>query len=376
MATVVHLTSAHRVKDVRIYHKECVSLARAGHEVHLVVPTNTYQERERIGGGVFVHPVPEPSGRMERFLVTTFRAFNVARQLRADIFHFHDPELLPWGALLRSTGHTVVYDVHESLRDSLQTRGWIPEGIRPLIGRAAGLTESLFARWMSGIIAVTPSIREQFAALDVPSAVISNYPLLHEMQNGNGRDASSERVLKAVFAGGIAEARGIRQMVEAQSIVAGTHPQAKLGLAGTFRSERLKNSISQLAGWEHTEFHGWVSREDVSSIFSNASVGLVTFLPAPNHREALPNKLFEYMSAGLPVIASDFPLWRKIVEETDCGLVVDPEDPHSIADAIGWMYDNPKEAKAMGQRGQRAVLDTYNWSTQERELVSFYNKLL
>jgi len=106
-----------------------------------------------------------------------------------------------------------------------------------------------------------------------------------------------------------------------------------------------------------------------------SKVGLVVLQPVSNMGEALPVKLFEYMSAGIPVVASDFPLWRSIVEEANCGILVDPEDPVAIANAMQWVYDHPEEAEAMGRQGREAILSTYNWSNEEEKLFALYSTI-
>jgi len=121
---------------------------------------------------------------------------------------------------------------------------------------------------------------------------------------------------------------------------------------------------------------GFVSRKDVAKLMGDSRMGLVLFHPAPNHIAAQPNKLFEYMSAGIPVIASDFPLWRQIVESSNCGLLVDPLNPQSIADAICWLIEHPKEAEEMGRCGREAVEREYNWGHEEAKLLSFYRDRL
>jgi len=102
----------------------------------------------------------------------------------------------------------------------------------------------------------------------------------------------------------------------------------------------------------------------------------VTVLPLDSYVNAQPTKMFEYMSGGLPVIASDFPVYRKIVESADCGLLVDPLNPAAIAEAIVWLMQNPSRAYEMGQNGKRAIADRYNWEREAESLVATYEELL
>ena len=146
-------------------------------------------------------------------------------------------------------------------------------------------------------------------------------------------------------------------------------------LAGAFDSASLEKEVRGLAGWSRVDFLGWQSRRQVAGLLGSVRAGLVLFHPVPNHVEAEPNKLFEYMAAGLPIVASDFPLWREIVGKTECGLLVDPLDPSAIADAIRWIFEHPDDAAAMGERAQEAARTRYNWDAEARKLLEFYGKL-
>ena len=150
----------------------------------------------------------------------------------------------------------------------------------------------------------------------------------------------------------------------------------KFHLAGKFESQRYENYIRNKKESKHIKFYNWVNRNEMLEILNQSMVGIVTYLPFPNHINAQPNKLFEYMSAGIPVIASDFPLWRQIIENEKCGLLVDTRNPQQIAEALDWIFDNPKEAKIMGDNGKKAVKDKYNWDLESTKLLGSYLSLL
>jgi glycosyltransferase involved in cell wall biosynthesis len=133
--------------------------------------------------------------------------------------------------------------------------------------------------------------------------------------------------------------------------------------------------VTGTTGWDRVVEHGQLSRSAVAELLQGVQAGLVLFHPEPNHVEAQPNKLFEYMSAGIPVIASDFPLWRDLIERECCGLAVDPLDEAAIASAIEYVLTHPDEAEAMGRRGRLAVERTYNWQPQAHKLLDLYARI-
>ena len=178
---------------------------------------------------------------------------------------------------------------------------------------------------------------------------------------------------KAVcYVGGIAEIRGILELVQALEL---TDEEVNLKLGGSFDSQKFEELVKNEKGWQKFEELGWLNRQQVAEVYSKSIAGLVTLRPAVNYLDSLPVKMFEYMSAGIPVIASNFPLWREIIEGNQCGICVDPLKPEDIAVAINYLINNPVEAEKMGSNGQRAVVEKYNWGEEEKKLLMLYEKL-
>ena len=134
--------------------------------------------------------------------------------------------------------------------------------------------------------------------------------------------------------------------------------------------------MQALPGWQRVNALGFLDRAGVRDVLGRSMAGLVTLHPVINYIDALPVKMFEYMSAGIPVIASDFPLWREIIAGNDCGLLVDPLNPAAIAEAIDTLVSNPTMAQRMGENGRRAVEERYNWGIEEQKLMAFYERIL
>ena len=199
---------------------------------------------------------------------------------------------------------------------------------------------------------------------------INNYPLLQELENSS---SWAEKHREVCYVGGIAKIRGIQEVCLAMALL---KTDARLNLVGAFSEAPFESQVKSSPGWQRVNSMGLLSRARVREVLSCSMAGLVTYLPLPNHIDAQPNKMFEYMSAGIPVIASDFPLWRKIIGGNNCGLLVDPLDPAAIAKAIDYLVENPKEAQRMGENGRRAVENRYNWGQEEKKFLQFYGKIL
>lgn len=368
---VVHLTSAHPAFDVRIFVKECRSIAAQGFDVRLVVP----HTGDQLVDGVRIHAVPPPSGRLDRMTRTSLRVVRQALRLKADVYHFHDPELIPAALFLTWAGHTVVYDVHEDAARALMSpsRSYLPRRIKPFVAWLFDRLERFAARRFHACVAATPAIAARLGAIGARTTTVNNFPLPGELA-APAQDHWASRPAAVAYIGVIAPGRGLREMTEAMGRVRGP-AEVRLKLAGTFSSGADRERATTLAGWRHVDECGQVDRAAVASLLRQVRAGLVLFHPDPNHVEAQPNKLFEYMSAGLPVIASDFPLWRELIERERCGLLVDPLDVDAIARAIEFVVTHTEEAEAMGRRGRLAVERTYNWSSESRKLIALYQSL-
>ncbi len=370
MSKVVHLTSVHSAYDVRIYHKECLSLLRAGYPVALIALSKNRSEMDTKELRAIL--LPQASNRLNRVLRGSWQLYREALRIDASLYHFHDPELIPVGIMLKLSGKKVIYDVHEDLPKQVLSKDWIPRWMRGFVALSASIVEKIAGKILDGIVAATPSIAERFPK--DKTVVVQNFPLLSEFAQIQWIPYPN-RPPNIVYVGGITAIRGVYEMVRAMEFL----PEslgARLLLVGSFTPPELEEQVCQMPGWACTEYLGWQSRKQVAELFAQARIGLVLFHPEPNHTEAQPNKLFEYMSAGIPVVASDFPLWREIVEGVGCGLLVNPLDPQAIAEAITWLLEHPKEAEEMGQRGRQAVLEKYNWEREAEKLLELYRRLL
>jgi len=366
MARVAHLTSVHNRDDARIFLKQCRSLAAVGHDVTLIVADG---RGDKTRDDVRIIDVGRPRGRLRRFMQTTRLVRRKAAELRADIYHLHDPELLPAGLMLKASGKRVVFDSHEDVPRQILSKSYLPRILRRPLAFFVGMIERAIVRRLDHVVAATPAIRDKFRRMKVQTTDINNYPMLGEL---SVEPSSRRHTSDICYVGGIVATRGIREIVAALSL---TRTQGKLLLAGPFPERQVRAEVATLPGWTKVRELGVVDRAGVRNVLASAAAGLVTLHPTPAYLESLPVKMFEYMSAGLPVIASDFPLWRDIVEGSGCGICVDPLDPVAIAAAIDSIVENPDMGRKMGECGYFAVHERYNWGAEEKKLLELYDKL-
>ena len=204
--------------------------------------------------------------------------------------------------------------------------------------------------------------------------MVHNFPILDEIAPTPGLPWC-ERPPAIAYVGSISVRRGIRKILEGLALLPSDLP-AQMMLAGPLSPGGLLPEIEVLPGRARVQYLGVLDRPGVAHLLSRARLGVVVLQPEPNFVNARPIKLFEYMAAGIPVIASDFPLWRRIIDGAGCGLLVDPQDSGAIARAIQYLLTHEAEAEAMGRRGRQAACELYNWSTEEHTLLQFYSKLL
>jgi glycosyltransferase involved in cell wall biosynthesis len=363
---ICHLTTVHPSDDVRIFHKECVSLSKHNFDVTLISlgGNSFYDKNIRVIGLNWKYS----NNRILRIFIGPFIVLFKCLQVNAKLYHFHDPELIFVGIILRFFRKKVIYDVHEDFFSDFLDREYVKLIQVKHIAWLIRKIEFFLGRYFSAIITATPYINSIFEKVNTNTININNYPILKELENKS--EFKFDKEFRLIYAGLISKNRCSLEMIKSLDF------KTPLILAGECESIHEMENLIKLEEWKFVDYLGKINRIDLSVAMSNASVGLVLFKPLPNHIFSLPNKLFEYMSAGLPIIASDFQLWRDIIEVNDVGICVNPNDISSIKKAIYSLSCNPERLKIMGFNGQKMVSEKYNWDKESLKLINLYNKIL
>lgn len=368
---VCHITSVHQSTDPRIFQKECISLAEAGYEVTLIAPGT----KDRIEKGVRVIAAGAmPASRRERMIRYSRHVVDVALAQKAELYHLHDPELLAHVDRIHKTGAKIIFDAHEDVAEDIEEKPWIPA---PLRMPASKVYTNYFKRKvkkLSGLIGVTPHQYQKLETLCPNTAMITNYPILPAIQEKFVRGTGEEIVL--CFTGNMSSlwnlptvAAAVEQMEGVTFRICG--PEAEPTLSQLKAMSSYGTRIHYLGRLPITQ-----AREEQRA----ADVGIAVSSYCRNSGWKIGTlgntKLFEYMAMGLPVICTDFDLWRDIVDRYRCGICVDPTNQKAVAEAIRYLQRNSEERLEMGRNGQRAVWEEFHWGTQVPILLDLYRRVL
>jgi len=376
---IAMLSSVHPALDMRIYFSEAKYLAARGHRVTLVVPAVPADARVSANGIAF-RSVWKATARPWRWITVT-QVFLTALRTPADVYHFHDPELLPVGWLLARLRprSLVVYDVHEDFPQTILNKYWIHPRLRRLVSRLADRLEKAFARRVHLLVQVTEPIYEKFRRTATPQVLVKNYPPLQEVGTALERCCIyTGRPFRICYAGGLSETSGLRQLIEAVAVLIRRGHPVECHLAGPWAPESYRKDVENLVDSrglaEHVFFHPVIPYQAIWRFLQRMHVGVVSNQPAAQYEVALARRLFDYMAAGLPLVVHDYGLAGELVRNRGVGLTVDVTRPEAIADGIEYFLTHPTEVARMGARGQRLVREQYNWESQIGELVSAYEQ--
>lgn len=369
------ISSVHRWDDTRIFHRQATSLAKK-YDVELHAPAD-FCSRQLNGLSVIGLPKwKKESDRIRLWWILLKRVF----KSDANIVHFHDPELIPLGFIIKLfSKKKVIYDVHEHIIADIGSKNWIPNYMKSLVTKALILLENIAVPKFDAVIYTTPSVGERYLRRSKKAVSIENYSKLDTFDEIQLRKrVSSHKTV--IYLGRVLKLKGVHQVIRAFKNVIASLPDARFVIVGDIVPKdfelELRTLTKDLKLEKQIEFAGFIPHLETVEYLTNADCGVVTFLPAKCNTACLPNKLFEYMAAGIPVVASNFPLYREVVEGSKCGLLVNPDNTDMIAEAIVRILGNPEVASQMGLRGREAFKRKYNWEKEEEKLLELYGELL
>ena len=343
---IFHLSSVHSRTSSRIFHKMCKSLSNTFSVSFLISDT---LKSEKINN-VEIIGFTKSSNSYLRPFFSSFLFLKYILKNRPEIIHLHDPELIPLGLILKFFKIKIVFDSHEDIPLQILNKNYLSKPSAKLISLLSYIFQWLTLPFYSALITPTETIKGKLLLLNKKTISIKNYPSLKDFNN---KKLEHSYDVHPIYVGALSTNRGIDNLCKASLLM---KKPLNINFYGKFDTVQYENSILNKYRDYPVSFKGFLPLEKLINKIKDSSVGLVTLKPIPNYIEALPIKMFEYMACSIPIIISDFPLWRKIVETYKCGLI--------------------DEAKEMGRNGRKAIEEFYNWENEYSKLENLYKSLI
>lgn len=377
MPSIAVVTSLHTDFNARVW-KHCKSLVKRASEVHLICPWKV--DAGSIIDGVQMHPFPPVQRRLQRPVLTPLRLMpKLIRILpRVDLVHFHDLDILPWMAIL-SLVKPVVYDVHENYAEEMLVREWVPDWLRVPLYHGVGAAQYAFAYLLRNVVLVVPDQERQFPGKRFRRHSVRNYASLELLSKVHGDDYES-RPGRVVFTGANYESNGSVLLLEIAKRVKTLLPDLRFTVMDWFADRRFREEfLEKRRAWDledYVEILPPVPPQEITTILNRSTIALACNLRVAKQEMALPQKLFEYMAAALPIVSSDLPHARQIFMQHDLGILAQPENPDSFVRAIHQLATDRGRARVLGFNGQMAFKTAYCWEGQMDGLWDFYRQIL
>ncbi len=377
MKHVCIITSIHPYNDKRIFFKEALSLVNIGYQVDIIAPAPFKNE---VLMGINIIGIPKLRSKLQ-IPLNWYRIFKIIFNPKYLLFHFHDPDLLILGILLKIlTKKTVIYDVHEHYPDRIFIKNkWIPKIIVRTIRNLLILIENISSRIVQNIIVVEDSQYNRFNKMKCNVLILYNYARL---SNFNEPVYSYEKYSRnvVIHTGTLSVARGSLFFLDILKKIKAEKLRVKFKFVRRFLSSEEENLLNNYLLAENMlgdfSFINSVSSDKISKIIREGDIALSFLLPVGQYLKAIPTKLFEYMACGIPIIAEESPYNEIFIKNNNCGILIKHNDIDGFIQAIKSLLKNTDKKIKLGKNGRRAFVEKYNWEIQEGKLASFYNNLV
>lgn len=370
---VCHVISGYFRNDARVFQRQCKSLQRNGYDISILTNDG---EKDEILDNIPIYSCDSYfSSRLLTLAFAKYQFYSKALSLDAEVFQLHSPELISLGLALQKKGKKIIYDAHEDLPRHILEKEWlewVPLFIRKLLSFFIEIYLNRALRKYDAVITPHHHVNDNFLKEDINSILVTNFPLVRNLDDLSFEDYC-RRGNKICYTGTVYSYSHQEEILEA---IAGIE-DIEYKVAGYFDTRHYE-SLDKFSGFKKMDFLGRIPWQDLVDFYKEMAIGIVVYDYKLNLGDRLgsfgSNKLFEYMEAGLPIICTDYILWKDVVERYECGLSVEPRNVDQLKNAIKYLLENKEVAYKFGKNGQQAIKEELNWSTEEKKYLRIYNE--
>lgn len=375
MSKVLVLTTVHPIDDPRIFYKEAKSISEFVDDLTFIVPNDS--QKEFYKDDIKVIPIPKTKSRFKRVIGLQTKVFKIIKKQKFDLIHFHDPELILLAFLLKKYfGIKIIYDVHENVSASIDVREWIPKFFKRLVKFMFNIVEQNLIKSFDAIVIAEKSYEKTYGSEAIQ---ILNYPKVERNEVFDLTKNFDEK-LNFVYAGSITEVRGIWQVLGSFKKVSERHPNFELHLIGPFNSKGLEQNVLEFIDnfnlSSKIKLYGMIQLTDMYEILKECHIGYVLTKPLLHHAEKLPGKIFDYMTFGIPVVATDFKIYDDYLIKYELGIKVNYEDIEDISDSLLELVEDRSILQRMSDNARKLCVERWNWNNEEEKLHALYTNIL
>jgi glycosyltransferase involved in cell wall biosynthesis len=357
----------------RHHYRLAAALGDAGYDVTTLAPQDLSPGQV---DAVPVEYLPPREGRLRRMTSGPATVLAAARRKPVAV-HVVSLDLLPWAALLRLTRRCrVLYDSNEEYDSMMLIKEWLPAWVRPLLGRLVAWVEPALARTLDAATTALPATQRKFERHRVNSVLVRNFPpasLTEDVVRGPefthdvliGGSIPEDQIPLLAETAAALEAKGVevRWLVAARSYGP--------------RERGLLESALDRAGVRHRfDLRYNLPFAEMKGIMARSRIGFVLYPSDVNYSARIPLRIFEYMAAGLPFVASDLATTSEFTRGRGVADLVPAGDVQAYADAIAALLADPGRQEEMSRRGPVLARTEYNWARESAKLVGLYRGLV
>ncbi|WP_430535047.1 glycosyltransferase [Listeria rocourtiae] len=364
---IMMFSSVHVWNDTRIFYKEAMTLADAGFEVDFYAIDNGMEVVKH--PDLRVHLLPASTSRLARPL-RWHQLYHIAKASDALYYHIHDPELLLLLPKLRKKKPDAIftYDMHENFPADIETKTWIPALLRKPLQKWILRMEKLTMACCDHLIFAEESYVASYEHVTCTKMTVYNYPTYMPVIQKQTSDA----YFTLIYVGSITEDRGIFEMLGLIRDLQEKHPdQYRLKLLGPM-TQNLETEVQAFVTSHQlgnvVQIYGRVPYPEIWQAYAASDLGLCLLHPIPNYLHSMATKLYEYMAASLPILASDFPDWDAFIQKHQSGTTCSPFDREKLIWEVEKRAATREQYMQEGERGRLAYEQHYHWGIEAQKM--------